>query len=690
MGDKQLISESGVFNIDNLKELQSYADVQSDFQVVGIIGPQSSGKSTLLNAVFGTQFPTMDRALGRVRCTRGVKFVFQENPNYLVLDIEGTDSRERGESGDGFEAQTSLFALSVCDVIILNMWMHDLGRYKASGMSLLNNIAHLHLKLFNTERKTAISVCVRDYDGSISALQVREMLETDLCKVVKDHIGENGKLLDVFDLTICLFPNVCGPARAVEEAVAEFRNKIISANYTNMYGLTITELPSYMNTLWTTICNRDELKLPEHKVMVAKFKTAALFEQFRKFTVTDDIEIELQAEISRFKHATEHYHQPTIYDEFLAYCELHLFQEVSQVIVERRTKSTELIVPPGASLKQLQTLFREALEDCQNDVRAEVGLVTKNIIDAVPVPDLAAQFQALYESNLKTVADETFVSQSADMREKVTLQVCSTLTQRYGASRWIVDLVTTKHRALSQAYDAIWQKGDELIAEAQEASRGLFEVLSAAEVEEIAAHAVVASFVAGLESVYGTLDLHVKESFSQRFNTDTVGFPIMWCNEPKEFLHNHYSAIKESVRQQFSEFREYPKTSKFADSDANAKWAAAVTCLDQTRPFEDQWECCLTYIQDLFRAAQLQQTHRSYGGSDFWKWLCLALLFKELLGFSYSYPVSLLNFLLLLGLLYMTFKANLLAILKAWLANSDYLAYFEALPAQPSDKPKSE
>ena len=42
------------------------------YGVVAVIGPQSSGKSTLLNALYGSQFDEMSAADGRTRTTRGV------------------------------------------------------------------------------------------------------------------------------------------------------------------------------------------------------------------------------------------------------------------------------------------------------------------------------------------------------------------------------------------------------------------------------------------------------------------------------------------------------------------------------------------------------------------------------------------------------------------------------------------
>jgi hypothetical protein len=43
------------------------------------------------------------------------------------MDLEGTDSGERGEDRTTFERQTILYGLALCEVLIVNMWEHDIG-----------------------------------------------------------------------------------------------------------------------------------------------------------------------------------------------------------------------------------------------------------------------------------------------------------------------------------------------------------------------------------------------------------------------------------------------------------------------------------------------------------------------------------------------------------------------------------
>jgi GTPase Era involved in 16S rRNA processing len=94
--------------------------------VVGIFGPQSSGKSTLLNFLFGCDFQSSDG-----RCTNGVYGTYYEINNLninncsgiLLLDTEGLFSNyqnKRCKNRQNFDNKLILFLLKTCDVLIMN------------------------------------------------------------------------------------------------------------------------------------------------------------------------------------------------------------------------------------------------------------------------------------------------------------------------------------------------------------------------------------------------------------------------------------------------------------------------------------------------------------------------------------------------------------------------------------------
>lgn len=50
---------------------ESKTDSQK-YAIISIMGPQSSGKSTILNKLFGTKFEVMDHTKGRHQVTTGI------------------------------------------------------------------------------------------------------------------------------------------------------------------------------------------------------------------------------------------------------------------------------------------------------------------------------------------------------------------------------------------------------------------------------------------------------------------------------------------------------------------------------------------------------------------------------------------------------------------------------------------
>ncbi|CAF0821507.1 unnamed protein product [Didymodactylos carnosus] len=87
--------------------------------VISIIGPQNSGKSTLLNYMFGALFDVREG-----RCTRGVygSFIKLSTPDYdavLLIDTEGLLGIQKDDKE--YDRQLVLFCLAVSHVVIVNM-----------------------------------------------------------------------------------------------------------------------------------------------------------------------------------------------------------------------------------------------------------------------------------------------------------------------------------------------------------------------------------------------------------------------------------------------------------------------------------------------------------------------------------------------------------------------------------------
>ena len=92
--------------------------------VISVLGPQSSGKSTLLNFLFGCDFST-----SAGRCTKGIYGTFLKLSNFnacggvLLLDTEGLFgllNKAENSQRDKFDRKLVLFCLAISDFVLVN------------------------------------------------------------------------------------------------------------------------------------------------------------------------------------------------------------------------------------------------------------------------------------------------------------------------------------------------------------------------------------------------------------------------------------------------------------------------------------------------------------------------------------------------------------------------------------------
>lgn len=98
--------------------------MKKEYNVVSIIGSQSTGKSTLLNKMFETSFDVQQRSHHLGQTTIGIWLSRDKSANVLVLDVEGSDSAERKFSDTVVENQTALFALAMSHAFLINVFLN--------------------------------------------------------------------------------------------------------------------------------------------------------------------------------------------------------------------------------------------------------------------------------------------------------------------------------------------------------------------------------------------------------------------------------------------------------------------------------------------------------------------------------------------------------------------------------------
>eukprot|EP00871_Galdieria_phlegrea_P000175 jgi/Galph1/1158/GphlegSOOS_G5738.1 len=267
-------------------------DAGFDYHVVAVMGCQSSGKSTLLNLLFSTKFQTMDAKSGRYQVTQGIWLSKDRWKPILVLDLEGTDSRERGEEAASFERKSTLFALALAEVLIVNMWAQDVGRYVAANLALLRTVLELNLQLFQNDRehrKTKLLFVLRDHvETSLDLLAntIRTDLEATWKSLQKPLQFENSQVEDFFDLQFVSLPHMVLKPEQFEASVKSLREgfhdedekqSIFHPEYRRLVAA--DGFTTYAYNIWETIRSNKEVDIPSQREMLATVRCEEIAEE---------------------------------------------------------------------------------------------------------------------------------------------------------------------------------------------------------------------------------------------------------------------------------------------------------------------------------------------------------------------------------------------------------------------------
>ncbi|CAM8920411.1 unnamed protein product [Rhodiola kirilowii] len=293
----QLIDGDGNFNVegvDKFVEKVKLAECGLSYAVVSIMGPQSSGKSTLLNHLFHTNFREMDAFMGRSQTTKGIWMARCTGiePTTIVMDLEGTDGRERGEDDTAFEKQSSLFALAVSDIMMINMWCHDIGREQAANKPLLKTVFQVMTRLFSP-RKTTLMFVIRDKSRTpLENLEpiLREDVQKIWDSVPKPAAHKDTPLSDFFHVEVTALSSYEEKEEQFNEQVGQLRQRFFhSIAPGGLAGDRRGVVPASgfsfsAQQIWKIVKENKDLDLPAHKVMVATVRCEEISnEKYIKF-----------------------------------------------------------------------------------------------------------------------------------------------------------------------------------------------------------------------------------------------------------------------------------------------------------------------------------------------------------------------------------------------------------------------
>ncbi|KAF9004417.1 root hair defective 3 GTP-binding protein [Hymenopellis radicata] len=288
-GRLQIINDEKNFTTELTPQIERWGlrDAGFNYDIVAVFGSQSTGKSTLLNRLFGTTFDVMDETK-RQQTTKGIWMCRGKNMNVMVMDVEGTDGRERGEDQD-FERKSALFSLASSEVLIINLWEHQVGLYQGANMGLLKTVFEVNLGLFGkkaqdgTSGRTLLLFVIRDHIGTTPLANLQATLTADLNRIwdslskpdeLKDRI-----LGDYFDLSFTALPHKILAADQFEAEVRNLRSRFTDKTKDNYLfkpayhkRIPADGVAFYMENIWEQVQTNKDLDLPTQQELLAQFR----------------------------------------------------------------------------------------------------------------------------------------------------------------------------------------------------------------------------------------------------------------------------------------------------------------------------------------------------------------------------------------------------------------------------------
>lgn len=317
----QVVDQAGAF-VGGL-DASAFAGAARNYRVVAVVGCQSGGKSTLLNAAFGTAFPVLDAPKsGRRRTTLGVWASIAGDasavrpvgqPALVVLDVEGADSRERGDGARAFESRTALFALALSDVVVVNMWAHDIGRHSAANYELFETVfAHAgalrrQAKVFTDARPVHILMVIRDHDGESALADIRRVLMGDLENIWDALNIPDLSFETLFKVDVVTLPHKIYSPALFDESVAEFSSRF-AVPLKAPQPVPISGFEALASSVWNAVCastggdgpnSEFTLDIPKHAALAVHFSCGEVATKLLDGTYgtrIDDLRHEIEAE----------------------------------------------------------------------------------------------------------------------------------------------------------------------------------------------------------------------------------------------------------------------------------------------------------------------------------------------------------------------------------------------------------
>ncbi|XP_078172193.1 protein ROOT HAIR DEFECTIVE 3 homolog 2-like [Carex rostrata] len=562
-GSTQLIDGDGEFNVEGLEQFIKgirLADCGLSYAVVAIMGPQSSGKSTLLNHLFKTNFREMDTFRGRNQTTKGIWIAkgIGIEPCTIVMDLEGTDGRERGEDDTTFEKQSALFALAVSDIVLINMWCHDIGREQAANKPLLKTVFQVMMRLFSP-RKTTLLFVIRDKTKTpMEYLEpvLREDIQKIWDSVSKPPAHKDTPLSEFFHVEVTALPSFEEKEEQFKEQVSQLRQRFFNSIAPGgLAGDRRGVIPASgfsfsAQQIWKVICENKDLDLPAHKVMVATVRCEEIANEKLSRLTCDENWLELNAAVQAGPVPGFGKKLSSILDFYLSEYDSEAFYfEEGVRTAKRQQLETSAVNYVHSAFQTLLGHFRSrSLDKFKNDLDRSVKAEKKGFTPSVRSCTEAVMLE--FDTNLKDAVVKHANWDTKRVRDKLQRDI-----EAYALEVRSVRLAELKRsfedrlkEALSEPVESILEAGSDNTwqsirhlhkIETERAVSSFSDELSGFELDDTTRDAMILSLREVSRDIVhkkareeaSKVLIHMKERFSTVFSHDKDSMPRVWTGK---------------------------------------------------------------------------------------------------------------------------------------------------------------
>ncbi|XP_060112435.1 LOW QUALITY PROTEIN: interferon-induced very large GTPase 1-like [Heteronotia binoei] len=293
-GDASNISLQWITDV--LTQLNNKLRSRSKMFVITVLGVQSTGKSTLLNTMFGLQF-----AVSSGRCTRGAFMTLlkvRENliqelgcDFILVIDTEGLKAPELAKLEDSYQHDNELATLVIglSDVTIVNMSMENASEMK----DILQIVAHAFLRMEKIGQRPNCQFVhqnVSDVSAHDQNMRDRNRLLEQLNEMTQaaakmEKIGRDIKFSDIMDYDPEIHnwyipglwhgvPPMASVSRGYSEKVFELKKYLFEFSRKRSVKKSLKDIPQFIEwvkSLWNAV---------KHENFIFSFRNSLIAEAY--------------------------------------------------------------------------------------------------------------------------------------------------------------------------------------------------------------------------------------------------------------------------------------------------------------------------------------------------------------------------------------------------------------------------